>query len=198
LEKVMNTRVDLNFQVFGQTIKVDHGYPLFASICRILPEFHEAVDVGLCLIRGRYIGNGQLNISPVSSLTFRLPAIKISEYINLAGKTLDLDRYLLRIGVPHSQALVPSTTLYSHLVTTKNGYDQKRFEEEMKRQMETLDCKGKLSVGKRKTFKLHGKQVVGYSVLVSELTAEESITIQELGLGGRRKMGCGFFEPRTK
>lgn len=191
-------KVDLRFQVFGQSVKVDHGYALFAAISRVLPEFHEAGDIGLRLIRGRYMGNGQLNISPASNLVFRLPVSKVAEYINLAGKTLDLEGHQLRIGVPNSQALVPATALYSHLVTTKNGNDQKRFEEEMKRQMETLDCKGKLSVGKRKTFKLHGKQVVGYSVLVSELTAEESITLQEQGLGGRRKMGCGFFEPRTK
>ena len=191
-------KVDLRFQVFGQSVKVDHGYALFAAISRVLPEFHEAGDIGLRLIRGRYIGNGQLNISPASNLVFRLPVSKVAEYINLVGKTLDLDGHQLRIGVPNSQALVPATALYSHLVTTKNGNDQKRFEEEMKRQMETRDCKGKLSVGKRKTFKLHGKQVVGYSMLVSELTAEESITLQEQGLGGRRKMGCGFFEPRTK
>jgi CRISPR-associated protein Cas6 len=191
-------KVDLRFQVFGQSIEVDHGYTLFAAISRILPEFHEASDIGLRLIRGRYMGNGQINISPASNLVFRLPVSKLAEYINLAGKTLDLDGHQLRIGVPNSQALVPATALYSHLVTTKNGNDQKRFEEEMERQLETLDCKGKLSVGKRKTFKLHGKQVVGYSVLVSELTAEESITLQEQGLGGRRKMGCGFFEPKRK
>jgi len=189
-------RVDLTFQVFGQTLKVDHGYALFAAISRFLPEFHGAADVGLRLMRGRYMGNGQLNISPASSLVFRLPVSKVAEYINLAGKILDLDGHQLRVGVPNSQALVPATALYSHLVTTKNGNDQKRFEEEMKRQMGILDCKGRLSVGKRKTFKMHGKQVVGYSVLVSELTAEESITLQEQGLGGRRKMGCGFFEPK--
>jgi len=191
-------KVDLRFQVFGQSVKVDHGYALFAAISRILPLFHESGDIGLRLIRGRYMGNGQLNISPASNLVFRLPVSKVAEYINLAGKTLDLDGHQLRIGVPNSQALVPATALYSHLVTTKNGYDQERFEEEMKRQMKTLDCKGKLSVGKRKTFKLHGKQVVGYSALVFELIAEESINLQEQGLGGRRKMGCGFFEPKRK
>jgi CRISPR-associated protein Cas6 len=191
-------KVDLRFQVFGQSVKVDHGYALFAAISRILPEFHEAGDIGLRLIRGRYMGNGQLNISPASNIVFRLPVSKVAEYINLAGKIFDLDGHQLHIGVPNSRALVPAVTLYSHLVTTKNGNDQKRFEEEMKRQMETMGCKGKLSVGKRKTFKVREKQVVGYSALVSELTAEESIILQEQGLGGRRKMGCGFFEPKRK
>jgi CRISPR-associated protein Cas6 len=65
----------------------------------------------------------------------------------------------------------------------------------MRHQMNSLGVQGKLSIGKRRTFQIHGKQVVGFSLLVSELTAEESIAIQEQGLGGRRKMGCGFFEP---
>ena len=114
-------KVDLRFQVFGQSVKVDHGYALFAAISRVLPKFHEAGDIGLRLIRGRYIGNGQLNISPASNLVFRLPVSKVAEYINLAGKTLNLDGHQLRIGVPNSQALVPATTLYFHNVTTKNG-----------------------------------------------------------------------------
>jgi CRISPR-associated protein Cas6 len=89
---------------------------------------------------------------------------------------------------------MPSVALSSPLVTTKNGTEQARFEAEIKNQMENLGLKGRIAIGKRRTFQVHGKQVVGYSVLVSELTAEESIRLQENGLGGRRKMGCGVFE----
>jgi len=32
-------------------------------------------------------------------------------------------------------------------------------------------------------------------VLIEGLTAEESLTVQEHGLGGRRHMGCGLFVP---
>jgi len=61
--------------------------------------------------------------------------------------------------------------------------------------MANLNVRGQFSVRERKTFRVHGKQVVGYALLVSELNAEEAIKLQENGLGGRRKMGCGFFEP---
>ncbi len=188
-------KIDLQFQIFGRNLKVDHGYALFGAISRIIPEFHKADDIGISLIRGKYIGEGLLSISPHSQLIFRLPAGQVESYLNLAGKTLDLDGHQLRIGVPNSRSLVPATALYSHLVTTRNGQDQHRFEREITNQCRSLNCNGKLSVGKRRTFSIHGKQVVGYSVLVSELTTEESITVQEKGLGGRRKMGCGFFTP---
>jgi len=46
---------------------------------------------------------------------------------------------------------------------------------------------------RRHVMRIHGKTIVGFSVLVQELTAEESVRLQEDGLGGRGKMGCGFF-----
>jgi CRISPR-associated protein Cas6 len=46
---------------------------------------------------------------------------------------------------------------------------------------------------RRHVIRIHGKAIVGFSVLVQGLTAEESIRLQEEGIGGRGKMGCGFF-----
>ena len=37
--------------------------------------------------------------------------------------------------------------------------------------------------------------MVAYSLHVVGLTAEESVLLQEEGLGGRRRMGCGVFTP---
>ena len=44
-------------------------------------------------------------------------------------------------------------------------------------------------------LRLKDKRIVGFSVIVQGLTAEESVKLQEEGLGGRGKMGCGFFVP---
>jgi hypothetical protein len=50
----------------------------------------------------------------------------------------------------------------------------------------------------RRVLRVHGKIIVGFSVIIQGLTVEESLTIQEQGLGGRAKMGCGFFVPIRK
>ena len=187
-------KVDLSYPVLGKLLPVDHGYALYGAISRVLPVIHEDLEIGLKVVRGRYIGNGLLDISPASELVLRLPISKVGQYLSLAGKKLEVLVHSLRVGVPHTRALIPATALYSPLVTTRNGHDQERFEAEARSQMARLDLKGRLAIGKRRTFQVHGKQVVGYEVLVSELTASESIRLQEQGLGGRRKMGCGFFE----
>ena len=36
---------------------------------------------------------------------------------------------------------------------------------------------------------------MGYAVHIGGLNAAESLRLQEQGLGGRRKMGCGVFVP---
>jgi len=58
-----------------------------------------------------------------------------------------------------------------------------------------LGIRGKLGLGRRRVMRIKDKTIVGFQVVVAELTAEESITLQEHGLGGRRRMGCGIFVP---
>ena len=192
------SKVDLVFQVMGKTIPVDHGYPLYSAISKVLNNFHEEQEVYLSPIRGRYVGNGILDIQPKSELTLRLPIANLRSYINLAGKKLDILGHAINIGVPNTQALVPAPALYAHLVTTKNGNFQFRFDAEIRRQLSELGIKGSFQIGERRTLAVHKKQMVGYSLFVNELTAEESILLQETGLGGRHKMGCGFFLPKGK
>lgn len=190
----MDTQViDLVFPIQGKTIPVDHGYALYGALSRICPQLHQTENAAVQLIRGKYCGEGLLALSAISRLTLRIPAGKLPHYLSLAGKSLDVDGHALRLGVPNPYLLQPKTTVYSHMVTTKNGNDEERFKAEVGKQMATLNLQGKLTIGKRRTFKVHDRQIVGYSVLVSELTAEESLTLQEKGLGGRRKMGCGVF-----
>jgi len=58
-----------------------------------------------------------------------------------------------------------------------------------------MGVKAEVHLGDRKTFTVHDKKVVGYSMQLLGLSDEDSIKVQEQGLGGRRKMGCGFVEP---
>lgn len=191
---ISERKVDLCFKLMGARLPVDHGFALYGALSRVLPSVHEDDGLGIRLIRGRYVGDGMLDISPLSDLVLRIPAGRIGSFLGLAGKLLDIQGCRVSVGVPATRALIPASVLHSPLVTTRNGHDQARFETEMRHQMERMGVHGRLSTGRRRTFAVHGKQVVGYSVLLAELTAEESIAVQEHGLGGRRKMGCGFFE----
>lgn len=196
-------QVDLYFPVRGREIPVDHGYPLFAALSRVLetpenPWLHEAETTGIHLVRGRYLGQGRLSLGPAARLGIRLPAGLIPRWLPLAGKTLQLGGDRLALGIPQPHALKPAPTLYAHLVTTRNGQDEARFDAEIARRLEALGIKGRARRGPRRTFRIKDRQVVAHGLWVTELTAEESIRLQETGLGGRRKLGCGVFVPWTR
>ncbi len=193
--------IEVDFPVQGNAIPLDHGYALYAALSR-LPGvgrwLHGTDKVAIHSIRGDYAGKGLLKLSAKSRLRLRLPHRCLSRILPLAGKRVIVDDHFfhpVRIGVPQTTLLRPAAALYAHMVTTRNGQDEHRFDTEIRRQLATLDIAGKPTRGKRRVLRIKGKAVVGHSLLVSELTAEESIRLQEVGLGGRRKMGCGVFIP---
>jgi CRISPR-associated protein Cas6 len=118
----------------------------------------------------------------------RLPAALIPKVLALAGKRLVIGGDTLRVGLPHVKALRPAPVLAARLVTTRNGQDERRFDEEIARQLSGLG-------GRRRVVQIKDKTIVGYGIRVAGLNTAESLRLQEHGLGGRRKMGCGVFVP---
>ncbi len=187
--------IDLAFRLTGSAVPVDHGYALYSALSRILPEIHTAKDIGVQPIRGVYSGNGTLHLADFSRLILRLPDEQIQPYLKLAGKRLAVDNHPLSVGVPEVRTLRPVTRLRARLVTIKGFLKEDEFLAATKRQLEQLGISGQAHIGARRTFRVRDKQVVGFEMGVTQLTAEESLTLQEQGLGGRRKMGCGVFVP---
>ena len=193
----MNT-IDLSFPVFSQSpLPVDHGYLLYSAICHVLPELHETNGIAVHPLRGQQIGNRQMQLTEHSRLVLRAAVVRIPSLIQLAGKELKLTDRNLRIGVPQVHGLEPATALRSRLVTTKNGADVDRFKQELLRQLAAMKVSSGaiVTVTNRRTLRIRDKEIVGHEVIIEGLTAEESLTLQETGLGGRRHMGCGVFVP---
>lgn len=209
----MQNVVDVRFLLQGSQIPADHGYHLFSAISQLVPELHSDEEVGLHPIAGRPSGNRCISLSKGSSLTIRLPADRIKQILLLAGKVLKIGEHAVRVGTPQTVAMKPTARLYSRLVVIKGFLEPQAFLEAAQRQLEELDVKGKPSLvyqpnvaaanadkntGSRspflrRTIKIRDKEVVGFALRVEELTAEESIRLQEKGLGGRRRFGCGIF-----
>jgi CRISPR-associated endonuclease/helicase Cas3 len=197
--------IELHFPVLGSTLPADHGYALYSAISRLIPSVHEDHVVGIGPIAGQYVGNGRLHLDPWRSrLRLRLAPEKIAAVLPLAGKSLVMGDHSVRLGVPFVRALVPAPNLVARLVTIKGFTEPADFLSAVCRQLQTLDINGEPGIPlirngthegqpRRHVLRIKEKMVVGFSLQVTGLTAEESIKLQEKGLGGRRKMGCGFF-----
>ena len=188
--------IDLAFRLTGNKVPVDHGYALYSAISRLVPEIHEAKNVGVHPVRGTYSGNGELMLRDSSRLVVRLESEQIGQFLKLAGQKLEIDSYGFRVGVPEVRLLLPRAALYSRLVTIKGFMEPDAFLEAAKRQLEKIGVQAELAVGERRTLRVKDKQVVGFELAATGLSTEDSLRLQETGIGGRRHMGCGIFARR--
>ncbi|MBQ6620619.1 MAG: type I-MYXAN CRISPR-associated protein Cas6/Cmx6 [Thermoguttaceae bacterium] len=183
----------------GTTIPADHGYAVFSAISRILPEWHEKEDLGILPICGVQTGNRQMFITEVSRLSVRIDADRIAEILPLAGKRLGLGRNYLQVGVPTVHPLTSASSLRSRLVTIKGFPQETEFREAVRRQLNLLQIapETEIVIGKRRTLAVHDQPIVGFEVFLTNLSEKDSVSVQENGIGGRRKMGCGLFLPTS-
>jgi CRISPR-associated protein Cas6 len=205
--------VELVFTLRGNELPVDHGYPLASAIVRLLPWAHGDRSLGIHPILGRLIGARRLALTRGSRLVLRLPSERIAAALPIAGARLDVAGHGLRVGTPSVRTLMPAAAVESRLVVIKGYAGAGPFLERVQQELEALGVGGVAGLVRRqqrtaveagtgsseefvrRTLRIHDKEVVGYAVRVENLAAEESILLQERGIGGRRRFGCGVFEP---
>src|SRR5262245_22921381 len=185
--------VDLWFPVTGRTLPSDHGYALYSALCWAVPALHEGPWWGLHTLRGARLLAGTIALSRTPRLGLRLPAERIPVVLALAGRRIDVAGHHLGLGPPTVEALVPVKALSARLATIRPFMEPGPFLQAAQRQLAEMEVVGTVSLGARKVLRIDGRNVVGFSVRVSDLAPEASLRLQERGLGGRRPMGCGRF-----
>lgn len=170
---------------------------------------------GIHPINGTLIGNRKLLLNEKSRVIFRVTDEYIKPLLALAGKTLTLDGCPVILGVPKPLLLKPTPHLGSRLVIIKGFMEPNEFLKAVERQLFELRLNGIPKLAKRKTRKsleknnsrsnpdevvkrtitIRDKTVVGYALEVMGLSDVDSISLQERGIGGRRRFGCGIFTP---
>ena len=221
--------VDVAYVLSRGRFPADHGYALYGALSRLIPALHPLPegegaipssgacgDVGVHPIRGRVLGQRQMELIPQSRLVLRLPSERILEILPLAGQTLFLERHHLVVGIPSVQVLLPAPTLTSRLVLLKGKVEPEPFLASVQHHLEERGIRGEARLVSRirpfsqegrggldpsrspyvrRTLRIKDRNVVGFAVEIRGLSEESSLCLQERGLGGRRRMGCGIFSP---
>jgi len=202
---VSQTIVDLIFDMNCRCLPVDHAYPLSQAIEQVLPWFASEPQAGLHLIYGAGSGNGWnspteqndlLYLSRRTKLTLRLPQTCITATQILTGKTLDITGYSLKIGSAKEKPLTKMPVLFARHVIANPTEDENAFLDKVAAQLQEMgiDCR-KALCGKSHRLKKPETDVFTRSLMIADLKPQDSITLQQQGLGGGRKMGCGLFVP---
>ena len=197
--------VDISFKVQCKQLPLDHAYALSQTIQEALPWISDEPLAGIHLIHGAESGNGWIRpqepdalmcLSRRTRFMLRLPNHRLLDAEKLADKTLDVDGYELILSKPQKKSLSPLTTVFSRYIITEFIEDEEAFLNQAAQmlQKEGIQVKKMIS-GLAHVLRMPGKNFFTRSLMIDELEIEESIYLQQHGLGEGRKVGCGLFIP---
>ena len=137
-----------------------------------------------------------LYLSHRIKLVLRLPKQRIDAAGALLGQTLDVVGHALRADKMTVRPLWRIATLFSRDVAISAGDDETVF---LKAAVEQLGALGirpmKMLCGLMTNIATPAGTLKTRGLMLADLTFDESMLLQQHGLGPQRKLGCGLFLP---
>jgi len=200
--------VDVLFSVDCKRLPVDHAYALSAALQQAVPWIAEGTSgIGVHTIHVAGSQNGwerpehgssqHLILSRRTRLAIRIPKERIDALVQgLQGKTLDVSGHPLTVGSGKIRSLSKETTLFSRYVVSLPDDTEEAFLGQTARALSNQGVRVRKALcGKTTLLGTPSGVVHARSLLLADLSQEESIRLQQTGLGPRREMGCGIFIP---
>ena len=193
--------VDVVYAIQCVRLPVDHAQVLSLAIQQQLPWFATEERAALHTIHVAESGNGWvrpddfIHVSRRTKLTLRVPKHRIDDAQQLSGKVLDLGGHPLTVGTAVIRPLSTLTTIFARYVTAAEG-DEQQFLRDVLAQLKTLSVQPKkMLCGMEKSILVSGGALRTRSLMLANLSVDESLTLQHRGLGSHRQLGCGVFIP---
>ena len=197
--------VDLVFQIECRALPVDHAWALSQAVCAALPWLEQEPAAGVHPIHVAESGNGWkrpenaddlLCLSRRTKLVLRTPRLRVAAANALVGQQLDVAGHGLRVDKVSLRPLSAITTIFSRYVVSADGLDETAFLQQALRDLEALGVRPKkMLCGLKKIIATPEQPVHTRSLMLAGLRQQESVTLQQRGLGPRRLLGCGLFIP---
>lgn len=199
--------IDLIFNIDCRQLPVDHAYALGAALEELAPWLEDEPKAAVHTIHVAGSQNGwerpehgrdQLLLpSRRTKLAVRIPREREQALQDaLQGTKVQLDGYPLVIGQSKRRLLSRETTLLARHVATVEDLSENQFlswaAAEFKRRNINLR---KAMCGKQASLFTPNGDLFTRSLMLAGLTPEESLQLQQYGLGPNRLMGCGIFLP---
>lgn len=197
---------DLVFGLRARTLPLDHAHALSAAVQAALPWLAREADAGIHLIHVAESGNGWmrpenpenelLHLSRRTKMTLRLPRHRLEDARALCGTTLDIAGHPLTVGDATERRFGVHAVLFARHVLAEDGEDEMGFLERMAGEVQALDVTvRKMMAGKIHRMQFPHGEVLTRSLMLADLEVEESVRLQQHGVGGGRLFGCGLFLP---
>lgn len=198
--------VDLSFKIECRTLPLDHAWALSSALITAAPWLTQTEHTAIHLIHGAESGNGWLrpentenellHLSRRARFTLRLHRDNLVMANELVDLQLDIAGHPLIIRDFKHQLLVPQETIFSRHVPTSANTDEDDFLYQVAPLIEALGINiTKMMGGRQHVFKTPDGILATRSLMLSDLEKEESIRLQQQGIGESQLLGMGIFLP---
>lgn len=175
----------------------DCGYAIFSALSGLAPWLHANRAISIAPLRGQRVNTSRIKLDRKSMLQIRgitaeQAALLTNRWVNVNGNTMT-------IGTPTIREIGPTDILASRLVVIRiesdEILDEPRFLKGLYTKLHNLGVAAEVTLTKRRTLRMKDRCFIGYSVILSELSDEDSMTIQERSVGWGNRWGVGVFYP---
>jgi len=197
--------VDLVYRIECKSLPVDHAHSLAEAITDALSWFAGEELTALHPVHIPDSGNGWMrsedpheimHLSRRTRLILRVPRHRVEDAHALSGQALDVNGHEIRVGVASERPLVAITTLFSRYILSPETSTEEDFLAESARQLRERGINArKMLCGKTHSVGTAEGRQRARSLMLADLSIEDSFRLQRNGLGDRQHLGFGVFIP---
>jgi CRISPR-associated protein Cas6 len=203
-----NDITDISIQLICNKLPGDHIYLLTRAIIEILPWIENDPQIAIQQIYIPASGNGWqrealktdnlVYLSKRTRLKIRLPFKYLDMIKELTGKEVTISGHSIKFGNIKTSKITASEILvsrFAHIPETDD--DEGKF---LSLAFEQLKFNNviikKMLCGKSTYFNFAGRLLKTRSLMLADLSIEDSLIIQSHGIGDHYLFGCGVFIPQ--
>ena len=194
---------ELSFSVNCRELPYDHAYELSSEILNLIPQIENDKRNSIQTLHGPMSGNGwvrpdseNIPLSKRAKLMMRINKNQIDDIKDIEGKEIKLFGNSLKIGISKVKNFLIVKDLFCRFVISDNKISEDDFLEKIQMELRNFNVNIKKALcGRSMTINFAKKTVYTRSLMIADLSKEESLKLQEEGVGAKKLYGCGIFLP---
>lgn len=195
---------DLVFRLRGSKLDIDHAWALARALEQVLPA-DTCARIGVHGVRLAGSGNGwnrpqeidaEIPLSRRARLVIRVHQDDSDTVRAISRRCLQLGNNEIEIGDCSIRKLSQLGTLHARAISCDRAQSEEDFLQDIAAALKVLAIDvGKMICGKAGEIRTGDGSIFTRSLMIADLKPEESVRLQQLGLGDKRLLGCGLFVP---
>jgi len=194
---------ELSFSVNCRELPYDHAYELSSEILNLIPQIKNDKRNSIQTLHGPMSGNGwvrpdseNIPLSKRAKLIMRINKNQIDDIKDIEGKEIKLFGNSLKIGISKVKNFLIVKDLFCRFVISDNKISEDDFLEKIQMELRNFNVNIKKALcGRSMTINFDKNTVYTRSLMIADLSKEESLRLQEEGVGEKKLYGCGIFLP---